>query len=106
MFSSKARPTWIFVEPLPYHAILSLTSKTLHRTKEDCAELARFVHRASSGNAFSARSILTTLQRQNHVSDIGSPAPRSLLTVNTDQIQHREEPLGVGGTSMCRFALN
>lgn len=70
MFSSKARPTWIFVEPLTYNAILNLTSRTLHRSKEDCAELARFVHRASSGNAFSARSVLTTLQRQNQVCSI------------------------------------
>ncbi|KAF6766466.1 dual-domain HisK/Mak2 protein kinase [Ephemerocybe angulata] len=68
MFSSKARPTWIAVEPLNYNAILSLTSKTLHRSREDCAALARFVHKASSGNAFSARSVLTTLQRQHHIS--------------------------------------
>lgn len=67
MFSSKARPTWIFVEPLSTAAILSLTSKTLHRTKEEVAPLANFVHRASSGNAFSARNILTTLQRQNQI---------------------------------------
>ncbi|RXW16010.1 hypothetical protein EST38_g9848 [Candolleomyces aberdarensis] len=67
MFSFRARPTWISVEPLAYTAILALTSKTLHRTKEACAPLAQFVHHASSGNAFSARSILTTLQRQNHI---------------------------------------
>ncbi|TFK30704.1 dual-domain HisK/Mak2 protein kinase [Coprinopsis marcescibilis] len=68
MFSSKARPTWIFMEPLPYPAILSLISKTMHRTKEACGPLAEFVYKASSGNAFSARSILHTLQRQHHIS--------------------------------------
>jgi predicted ATPase len=83
MFSSKARPTWIFVEPLTPNAILSLTSKTLHRTKEDCADLAQFVHRASSGNAFSARSILTTLQRQKHASTL-SFLSIALLTGLTD----------------------
>ncbi|KAJ2919335.1 hypothetical protein MD484_g1075, partial [Candolleomyces efflorescens] len=67
MFSFRAQPTWISVEPLTYPAILALTSKTLHRTKEDCAPLAQFIHHASSGNAFSARSILTTLQRQHHI---------------------------------------
>ncbi|KAF8167825.1 hypothetical protein B0H34DRAFT_645007 [Crassisporium funariophilum] len=67
MFTSRSKPTWIIVEPLPYSAISSLVSKTLHRTKEDCASLSRFVFAASSGNAFSARSILTTLQRQHHI---------------------------------------
>ncbi|TFK40893.1 dual-domain HisK/Mak2 protein kinase [Crucibulum laeve] len=67
MFNNRSRPTWITVEPLPYSAISSLVSKTLHRSKEDCAPLSRFVYAASSGNAFSARSILTTLQRQRHI---------------------------------------
>ncbi|KAG2023171.1 atypical/HisK protein kinase [Coprinopsis cinerea AmutBmut pab1-1] len=67
MFSHKARPTWIDVEPLSYAAILSLISKTLHRTKEDCTPLTQFVFKASSGNVFSARNILHTLHRQNHI---------------------------------------
>jgi len=67
MFNNRSRPTWITVEPLSFQAISSLVSKTLHRTKEECAALSRFVYAASSGNAFSARSILTTLQRQRHI---------------------------------------
>ncbi|KIY45235.1 dual-domain HisK/Mak2 protein kinase [Fistulina hepatica ATCC 64428] len=65
MFASSARPTWINVEPLNYNAIASLVSKTLRRPREDCNPLSRFVYQNSSGNAFSARSILTTLQRQH-----------------------------------------
>ncbi|KAF8973859.1 dual-domain HisK/Mak2 protein kinase [Flammula alnicola] len=66
MFTSRSRPTWITVEPLPLPAISSLVSKTLHRHLDDCVPLSRFVFSASSGNAFSARSILTTLQRQHY----------------------------------------
>ncbi|KAJ7596782.1 dual-domain HisK/Mak2 protein kinase [Mycena floridula] len=67
MFNNRSRPTWITVEPLNYSAILSLVSKTLHRTKDQCASLARFVYATSSGNAFAARNVLTTLQRQHHI---------------------------------------
>ncbi|CAA7259981.1 unnamed protein product [Cyclocybe aegerita] len=67
MFKSRSQPTWIAVEPLSFQAISSLVSKTLHRAKEECVPLSRFVHGASSGNAFSARNILTTLQRQGHI---------------------------------------
>ncbi|KAG5220647.1 Ser-Thr histidine kinase [Salix suchowensis] len=67
MFQSRAKPTWIHLEPLNYSSVLSLVSKTLHREKDDCAPLATFVYSASSGNAFSARSILTTLQRQHRI---------------------------------------
>ncbi|KAJ3513116.1 hypothetical protein NLJ89_g3133 [Agrocybe chaxingu] len=67
MFKSRSQPTWITVEPLSFQAIGSLVSKTLHRAKEECVPLSRFVHMASSGNAFSARNILTTLQRQGHI---------------------------------------
>ncbi|KAI3615522.1 histidine kinase [Moniliophthora roreri] len=67
MFTNRSRPTWINVEPLSYSSILSLVSKTLHRSKDDSAPLARFVYSASSGNAFTARSILTTLHRQHHI---------------------------------------
>ncbi|KAL0950689.1 hypothetical protein HGRIS_007467 [Hohenbuehelia grisea] len=65
MFNSRARPTWITLEPLNYPAIHTLVCKTIHRTKEDSAALAGFIYAASSGNAFSARSMLTTLQRQH-----------------------------------------
>lgn len=67
MFGPHSRPTWITVEPLTFSAISLLVSKTLHRSIEDCIPLSHFVFAASSGNAFSARSILTTLQRQNHI---------------------------------------
>ncbi|KAJ3807998.1 dual-domain HisK/Mak2 protein kinase [Lentinula aff. lateritia] len=66
-FSSRARPTWINLEPLSYSAIHALVSKSLHRSKEDSAPLSHFVYAASAGNAFTARSILTTLQRRNHI---------------------------------------
>ncbi|KAF9072703.1 dual-domain HisK/Mak2 protein kinase [Rhodocollybia butyracea] len=64
MFSSRARPTWINLEPLSYSAIHALVSKSLHRSKEDSAPLSHFVFAASAGNAFTARTILTTLQRR------------------------------------------
>ncbi len=67
MFVGRSHPTWISVEPLPSSAVWSLVSKTLHRTKEDCAPLSQWIFAASSGNPFSARNILMTLQRQRHV---------------------------------------
>ncbi|KAJ3802608.1 hypothetical protein GGU11DRAFT_813370 [Lentinula aff. detonsa] len=67
MFSNRARPTWINLEPLSYPAIHALVSKSLHRSKDDSAPLSRFVYAASAGNAFAARSILTTLQRRNYI---------------------------------------
>jgi len=78
MFGSQSRPTWITVEPLTFSAVSLLVSKTLHRSIDDCVPLSRFVFAASSGNAFSARSILTTLQRQSHVI---SPVIFSLLSL-------------------------
>ncbi|KAJ7630475.1 hypothetical protein FB45DRAFT_915621 [Roridomyces roridus] len=67
MFTGRSRPTWITLESLPYSAIGSMVSKSLHRSKEDCIPLSRIIFDASSGNAFSARNILTTLQRQHHI---------------------------------------
>ncbi|KAK0208888.1 hypothetical protein DFS33DRAFT_1254916 [Desarmillaria ectypa] len=67
MFSSRSKPTWITLEPLSYNAISSLVSKTLHRAKEDCAPLSRFIYSASSGNVFSARSILNAFYRHNFI---------------------------------------
>lgn len=67
MFARRSRPTWINVEPLSYPAISSLVAKTLHRTREECAPLSRFLFSASSGNAFSARNILMNFQRQHFV---------------------------------------
>ena len=66
MFASRAS-TWITLEPLGFNAVSSLVSKTLHRSKEDTQTLARLVHAASLGNAFSLRNILSTLQRQRMV---------------------------------------
>ncbi|KAJ6626914.1 dual-domain HisK/Mak2 protein kinase [Mycena sp. CBHHK59/15] len=67
MFTGRSRPTWITLESLSFSAIGSMVSKTLHRSKEDCLPLTRVIFNASSGNAFSARNILTTLQRQHHI---------------------------------------
>ncbi|KAK0481591.1 hypothetical protein IW261DRAFT_1550690 [Armillaria novae-zelandiae] len=67
MFSSRSKPTWITLEPLSYNAISTLVSKTLHRAKEECAPLSRVIYSASSGNAFSARSILNTFHRHNFI---------------------------------------
>ena len=67
MFTSRSRATWITLDPLPFPAISQLVSKTLHRPVEECTPLSSFVLAASSGNAFSARSVLTTLQRQKLV---------------------------------------
>lgn len=68
MFNSRSKPTWIDVEPLSFAAVSMFVAKTLRRPKEDCLPLVRFVYSASSGNAFAARSMLMTLQRQGHVS--------------------------------------
>ncbi|KAA1468392.1 histidine kinase [Dentipellis sp. KUC8613] len=68
MFTGRSRATWIHLEPLPYSAIATLTSRTMHQSKEDVAPLSRLVHAASGGNAFSARNILATLQRQHYIS--------------------------------------
>ena len=70
MFTGRSRPTWINLEPLSYSAVSSLVSKTLHRSKDDAATLSRFIYAASSGNAFAARNLLSTFQRQHHVSRI------------------------------------
>ncbi|KAJ7459518.1 hypothetical protein B0H11DRAFT_2060049, partial [Mycena galericulata] len=67
MFTGRSRPTWINLESLPYSTIGLMVSKSLHRSKEDCTPLSRIVFDASSGNAFSARNILSTLQRQRHI---------------------------------------
>ncbi|TFK76709.1 dual-domain HisK/Mak2 protein kinase [Pluteus cervinus] len=67
MFIGRSHPTWISVEPLQSSAIWSLVSKTLHRSKEDCAPLSQWIFAASSGNPFSARNILMMLQRQRHI---------------------------------------
>ncbi|KAF7340087.1 Histidine kinase [Mycena venus] len=67
MFNGRSRPTWINLESLPYSAIGSMVSRALHRTKEDCIPLSRVIFDTSSGNAFSARNILSTLQRQHHI---------------------------------------
>ncbi|KAJ6501559.1 dual-domain HisK/Mak2 protein kinase [Mycena vitilis] len=67
MFTGRSRPTWINLESLPYSAIGAMVSKSLHRTKDDCIPLSRVIFDASSGNPFSARNILQTLQRQHHI---------------------------------------
>ncbi|GBE78499.1 histidine kinase [Sparassis crispa] len=66
-FSNSKAATWIALEPLTYSAISNLVARTLHRPKEEAASLSRIVHAASLGNAFSARNILHTLQRQHHI---------------------------------------
>ncbi|KDQ54896.1 hypothetical protein JAAARDRAFT_196280 [Jaapia argillacea MUCL 33604] len=67
LVSSRSRTVWLHLEPLPYVAIASLVSRTLHLPKEACAPLSRLVHAVSGGNAFSARNILSTLHRQHHI---------------------------------------
>ncbi|OSX67898.1 hypothetical protein POSPLADRAFT_1043081 [Postia placenta MAD-698-R-SB12] len=65
-FTSRST-TWVNLEPLTYSAISTLVARTLRRPKEECASLSRLVLVASLGNAFSARNILMTLQRQHHI---------------------------------------
>ncbi|KAI5897382.1 histidine kinase [Schizophyllum commune H4-8] len=67
MFSSRSRPTWLNVEPLSFSAVSILIARTLRRPRDDVAALSRFIYNASSGNAFSARSLLTALQRRGHI---------------------------------------
>ena len=96
MFTTKTRPTWITLEPLSYQALSSLVSQTVHRPEEDCAPLSKFIFEASSGNAFSARSILTTLQRQHYVRN------HSSLSTMREYIYHRSHSIG-GTTTGCKF---
>jgi hypothetical protein len=74
MFTGRSRPTWITLESLSYTAIGSMVSKTLHRPNEDCIPLTHIIYKASCGNAFSARNVLTTLQRQHHVCRVLFPS--------------------------------
>jgi hypothetical protein len=67
MFSARSRRTWIDVHPLDLSATLELVSRALHRPPTDCEDLAQFIQSMSSGNAFAARNILTTLQRHHLV---------------------------------------
>ncbi|EGO02766.1 hypothetical protein SERLA73DRAFT_150394 [Serpula lacrymans var. lacrymans S7.3] len=67
MCSNKGRTTWVQVEPLSFPALGSLVSKTLHQEEESCADLSRFIYTASCGNAFVARNLLTTFQRQHYI---------------------------------------
>ena len=56
------------MDSLPFPAISTLVAKSLHRSREEVASLSNFVYAGSAGNAFGARNILMTLQRQNYVS--------------------------------------
>ncbi|KAH8120504.1 dual-domain HisK/Mak2 protein kinase [Phellopilus nigrolimitatus] len=67
VFGSKSRVTWIVLEPLSSSAVLSLVSRTLHRSKEDCLALSRIVYRTSQGNAFSVRNFLNSLHRHHQL---------------------------------------
>ena len=67
IFSSKARSTWISLEPLDQPALGRLVSTTLQRNEEDITPLTRLVSRVSMGNPFQARNLLQTVWRQGHV---------------------------------------
>jgi hypothetical protein len=68
IFSSKSRTKWIELEDgLSLAAISHMIARTLHRPREECAPLSRLVHNLAHGNAFSCRSFLMTLYRQNLV---------------------------------------
>ncbi|KAI5123720.1 hypothetical protein M0805_000314 [Coniferiporia weirii] len=69
VFSNKSRRvTWITLEPLHFHPVLALVSRTLHRSKEDCSALSRIVYRTCGGNVFSVRNFLTSLHRHRQIS--------------------------------------
>lgn len=105
MFSSKSRFTWINVEPLSHSAISSLISKTLRRSEDECEALSTFITRASSGNAFSVKNILTTLQRQHHVG--AKSVTKRFQTEEThfdlDYVQLGKKSLGVSQTLASMF---
>ena len=102
MFSSRSRATWIFVEPLSYSAVSSLVSMTLHRDKEECASLSTFVHTTSSGNPFSARNILTTLQRQHYVRYSRSDPGHTLCSHHPTRLLLTGSAI-IGSTSIISF---
>lgn len=68
VFSSRARTTWVELQPLDPNALGLLVSLTLQRPKEDIATLTRLVARVSNGNPFQARNLLLMVRRQGHVS--------------------------------------
>ncbi|KAI9509850.1 hypothetical protein F5148DRAFT_1275037 [Russula earlei] len=65
MFLGRSRVTWIQLDSLTYSSVASLVSRTLRQSKDNVAPLVRFIHRISSGNAFSVRNLLAMLQRQH-----------------------------------------
>ncbi|KAF9654281.1 histidine kinase [Thelephora ganbajun] len=67
VYPSSSRATWITLEPLGHQDVSNLVSHTLRRPIGDCVELSHLLLKASSGNAFSARSILLILHRQGHI---------------------------------------
>ena len=66
MFANRSA-VWVNLEPLNISAVSNLVSRTLHRSKDDCAPLSRVIHAASLGNPFSVRSIVTTMYRAGHI---------------------------------------
>jgi predicted ATPase len=69
VFSSRARTTWVELQPLDLNALGLLVSMTLQRPKEDIAPFTRVVARVSNGNPFQARNLLLMVRRQGHVSN-------------------------------------
>ncbi|KAI5991480.1 STKc type histidine kinase [Pisolithus albus] len=67
MCSTRARATWITLEPLPFFAISSFVAKALHRSREECLRLSRLVYTASGGNAFLARNLLSAMRRHHQI---------------------------------------
>lgn len=81
IFSSRARTTWIDLEPLNYESLGKLASMTLQRNEEDIAPLTRLVTRVSMGNPFQARNLLQTVWRQGHVS-LRAQRPRAVIAAD------------------------
>lgn len=67
VLGSKSRVTWITLEPMSAANVLSLVSKTLRRSKDDCVQLSRVVYRISQGNAFAVRNFLMSLYRHHQI---------------------------------------
>lgn len=67
MCSTRARATWITLEPLPFFAISSFVAKALHRSREECLRLSRLVYTTSGGNAFLARNLLSAMRRHHQI---------------------------------------
>lgn len=95
---NRMRTTWVALKPLSSSAVNMLVSKTLRRGPDSCISLSQYIYKSSSGNAFSARRMLTDLQRQHLVNFLFFflvVFDRFSCTCSSDCVWFQQEPLAV-----------